>query len=327
MMKLKLEFEVGQYTSPIDIKDQIILLGSCFSENIGLKLQEYKFQSLVNPFGIIYNPHSILKLISQSINETDEVLTVKSGDVYYDWDAHSQISSLDEKELLQTSQNTRKLLRSWIKDSSWLIITPGTSWIYELKSTGQIVANCHKVPGKSFNRRLLTSDEIRQQFNEVHREIKKVNANIKWLFTVSPVRHVRDGLIENNISKSILIQSIYDITSDYDNCFYFPSYEIVIDELRDYRFYEDDFIHPNKLALDFIWEKFSAAMFSKETNQFVKEWTKIKKSLGHRPFNMTSASHKKFINETISQLEKLRHIVDVNPEIFYLKNQVHEVNS
>ncbi len=318
----KLDFDIPPVSPLINIKDKIILVGSCFSENIGYKLSDYKFNTLINPFGTIYNPYSILNLLEHSVTDNQEVSTIKNGEVYYDWDSHSMISELDENELVSKALEARRAMKEWIAISKWLIVSPGTSRVYEYESTGQIVANCHKVPQKEFTKRLLDTREIVEQFEFVYAKVKKLNPGLNWIFTVSPVRHFRDGLVENNHSKSILIQSIHEIIQKHDNCHYFPSYEIVIDELRDYRFYEQDWVHPNELAIDYVWDRFKKATMDNETQVFISKWKKMKSALGHKPFKASSKSHQKFIKETISRLEEFSQLVDVSPEIFYLRNQI-----
>lgn len=326
-MKLKLDFEVEPFSPAISINDKIILLGSCFSENIGRELEENKFASLTNPFGVIYNPYSTFRLIELSVLESQEVSVIQNGDVFYDWDSHSQISAIQHDDLIEKVLSTRRALKEWIQESKWIILTPGTSRIYELISNQHIVANCHKIPQKEFHQRLLSVEDIIGQYQKVAKLVSKINPDLQWIFTISPVRHIRDGLIENNHSKAVLIKAIHEIVSSSENCHYFPSYEIVLDELRDYRFYEDDFIHPNNLATHYIWEKFTNATMDAETQKFLVKWAKIKKALGHRPFNASTPSHQKFLKETISQLEQLSNVTNVKPELYYLQSQIHEINS
>ncbi|WP_420578069.1 GSCFA domain-containing protein [Ekhidna sp.] len=310
----KLNFDIPESKEKIHIKDQILLIGSCFSDEMGRKLIQSKLKALDNPFGTIYNPYSIFKLL-QHKSHVDDV--IESQGIYYHWDAHGSISGLSDMEVTLHFEQSVIETQTFLKKSNWLIITLGTSIIYEWNN--KIVANCHKIPQSKFTKRFLNQQEIIEQFAQLHSSLSQ---NINIIFTISPVRHIRDGLIENNRSKAILIDAIHQIVRSYENVQYFPSYEILIDELRDYRFYDRDMIHPNSQAIDYIWNIFSETYFDKETNDFLKEWSKVKAAIDHRPFQPDSESHQKFLRSTLEKLKSLNEKVDLSVEMKQIKNQL-----
>ncbi|MEO9999765.1 MAG: GSCFA domain-containing protein [Ekhidna sp.] len=298
--------------------DKILLMGSCFSDEIGSLLAENKFNCLSNPFGTIYNPYSIFKLISDQASSGD---VIESQGVYYHWDAHGAISGLTEQGTKELFKHKTKETQQFIRDAKWLIITLGTAHVYEL-SDGRIVANCHKIDASKFHKRLLRQDEIVHQFKELHSHLTKTVTDIRVLFTISPVRHIRDGLVENNQSKAILIDAVRLLVDQYENVDYFPSYEILIDELRDYRFFSEDMVHPSRKAIHYIWQKFVDTYFKNETIAFLSDWQKIKTALQHKPFQPESDAHQQFLKATLRKLEKMNEKVDVTVEIELLKNQI-----
>ncbi|MEQ9008774.1 MAG: GSCFA domain-containing protein [Ekhidna sp.] len=293
-------------------------MGSCFSDKIGDYLSENKLQCLSNPFGTIYNPHSIFRLLSNS-SEANNV--IESQGVHYHWDAHGEVSGLSETETITLFEKRNKQTQTFLKNCKWLIITSGTAIVYE-NQVGNIVANCHKVPAKDFKKRFLNQDEITQQFASLHSYLNDINTDLNIVFTVSPVRHIRDGLIENNRSKAILIDAVHNITSQYKNTSYFPSYEIVMDELRDYRFFKTDRIHPTEEATEYVWNRFMETYFDEETKSFIQEWSKLKTAINHRPFQPESASHQVFLKSTLEKLQKLNEKVDLSVEIAKVRQQL-----
>ena len=204
------------------------------------------------------------------------------------------------------------------------MVTLGTAHVYELKETGEIVANCHKFPQQNFNKRLLTVQEINNAFQQTYRIIQKQNPHVNWLFTVSPVRHVKDGLVENNLSKSILIQSIAQMVTQNKNCQYFPAYEIVLDELRDYRFYKEDMIHPNDQAVNYIWRAFQRVGFNQATISFCEQWFKLLSSIRHKPLHVETKDHQVFLQATRSKLKELENMVDITAELEIIDAQIQE---
>ncbi|WP_233897885.1 GSCFA domain-containing protein [Tenacibaculum piscium] len=292
----------------IDYNSKLFLLGSCFSENIGDKLSYYKFQSTQNPFGILFHPKAIEKLITDAINQkkyTEEAIFFHN-ESWHCFDAHSSVSSLDKNEVLENLNTASSATFTQLKNASHLIITLGTSWIYREIPSDTIVANCHKIPQKNFTKKILSIAEITESLSEIITLTKSVNPDIAILFTVSPVRHLKDGFIENQQSKSHLISAIHSIIDIKKSVYYFPSYEIMMDELRDYRFYAQDMIHPNATAINYIWEKFIAVWIAENTQKTMKEIEIIQKGLAHRSFNPTSEAHQKFLQNIAQKKETLQ---------------------
>ena len=295
-----------QQLHQINYDSKLLLLGSCFSENIGDKLAYYKFQATVNPFGILFHPKAIETLITNTINQKkySEEDIFFHNERWHCFDAHSSLSCSDKNELLNNLNIEVQQTHQQLNEASHIVITLGTSWIYREISSDNIVANCHKIPQKQFLKEILTVDEISESLEVIITLIKSINPKIKLLFTVSPVRHLKDGFIENQQSKSHLLSGIHQIIDNRDS-FYFPSYEIVMDELRDYRFYAEDMIHPNKTAINYIWEKFTYVWFSEQAEETMKKVDTIQKGLTHRSFNPTSEAHLKFLKNLAQKKETL----------------------
>ena len=296
-MKLQTKIPLKRATrNQIDYQSNLLLLGSCFSENIGDKLRYFKFQSTQNPFGILFHPKAIENLITNAINKkaysSDDLMY--QNEVWHSFDAHSSLSSANESVLLSKINSAISLTSKKLEEASHILITLGTSWVYRFIETDTIVANCHKIPQKKFLKELLTVAEITESLEAIIVLLKSVNKNVSITFTVSPVRHLKDGFIENTQSKSHLIAAIHTLVNEQDVS-YFPSYEIMMDELRDYRFYAEDMIHPNKTAINYIWRKFIDTWFSEETKSIMKEIDEIQKGLLHRPFHEDSKLHQQFL--------------------------------
>lgn len=308
----------------ITLHDHILTLGSCFAQNIGSKLNDFKFAVNSNPFGTLFNPISIFRLVNQAAlrEKIKPTGIVKNQDVYHHFDLHSDLSNVSKDELLARANFQLKKLGDELSKTSVVIYTFGTAIVYELLETGQIVANCHKVSAKAFNRRMLNIDEIVHSFSLNYDLLKGINKNIRFILTVSPVRHQKESFEQNNVSKSILRVAAEQIRSKFDMVEYFPAFEIMMDELRDYRFYADDLLHPNAVAIDHIWEKFSYVYFDQETMNFMAKWQMIRKALAHRPFNPNSEAHQKFINKTIDMLNEFSDRIDIETELELLKSQL-----
>jgi hypothetical protein len=304
----------------INFKASIITLGSCFSDVIGNYLSENKFSTLVNPFGTVYNPISIFNLIVE--RTWDENKFVKSNGSIFHHDAHSSFFDDSEKELKTRLVEVKSLAIEKIRTANWLIITFGTSIVYKLRDTDQVVSNCHKVPQINFTKHSLSMSEMIKGFKIFYDHIKLLNPSINLLLAVSPVRHIKDGLLENALSKSKLRMLCDEFQKQLTDVHYFPSYEIMMDDLRDYRFYKGDMIHPNEVAEHYIWELFQEVYFDSKTQQFIKEWKKIKDALAHKPFNPKSKNHKNFLYQTLLQLRLFTELVDVTHEEKILKEQL-----
>lgn len=304
--RTKIPFKKQQFNQ-IDYNANILLLGSCFTENIGAKLDYFKFQNTINPFGILFHPRAIENLILNAINEKEytEESVFFHNEQWHCFEAHSKLSNPSKRVLLQNLDDANKLTHQQIHKSTHIIITLGTAWCYRFIESDTIVANCHKIPQKKFLKELLTVDEIVESLKAIIVLIRSINNNTSILFTISPVRHLKDGFIENQQSKSHLISAIHQITNGH-NVSYFPSYEIMMDELRDYRFYNEDMIHPNQTAINYIWEKFRETWMSDNTIQVMEEVDDIQKGLAHRPFNPESEQHRQFLISLQQKMETLQ---------------------
>ncbi len=316
-MQFRTQIPILKSNSPIEYNSRILSFGSCFAENMAEKFDYFKFQNETNPFGIIFNPVSIERIIRRIVEQ--ELFTEKDvffhNERWHCFDVHSDLSNSDRQELLETLNKTLEVTNKQLKEATHIIITYGTSWIYRNVESEQIVANCHKVPQKQFLKELLSVDVIQKSIQNTIDLIHSINSNVKFIFTVSPVRHIKDGFVENQLSKShlfaalhsILKSTIYNLQSDY-----FPSYEIMMDELRDYRFYGEDMLHPNQVAIDYIWKRFSENYILPESISIMQEVDEIQKSLHHRSFNPKSEQHQKFLAKLQQKIkfldEKLPHI-------------------
>ena len=308
-MHFRTTIPISKSNNLIDYNSKIVSLGSCFAENMGDKFHYYKFQNFINPFGIIFNPVSIEKIIHKAINGT----LFSEEDVFYfneRWhcfDVHSDLSNSNKEELLNNLNALIKSTNQQITVATHFIITYGTSWVYRNLERDAIVASCHKVSQKQFIKELLSVDEIEKNIANTIKLIHDVNPNCNIIFTVSPVRHIKDGFVENQWSKANIISALHG-TFDFrlSTINYFPSYEIMMDELRDYRFYAEDMLHPNQVAIDYIWKRFVETTISETAFAVMEEVESIQKSLSHKPFNPNSESHLKFeskVREKITKLE------------------------
>jgi hypothetical protein len=307
-MKLQTQIPLKKETkNQIAYQSKILLLGSCFSENIGDKLSYYKFQSAQNPFGILFHPKAIENFITNAINKKEYFSEdfIFQNEIWHSFDAHSSMSSVNQNDILKNLNSTILATNRALKEASHIIITLGTSWVYRFIETDTIVANCHKVPQKKFLKELLTVHEIAEGLDAIIMLLKSVNKDISVTFTVSPVRHLKDGFMENMQSKAHLIAGIHQVL-DTQNVSYFPSYEIMMDELRDYRFYAEDMIHPNKTAINYIWERFIETWFSDDTSATMKEIDLIQKGILHRPFQENTEQHQQFLINLDAKKEKIQ---------------------
>lgn len=308
-MKFRTEIPITPSEFEISHQNKILMMGSCFVENISAKLIDGGFNVDVNPFGIAYNPISVLQNLRDLIHKkeyTSNDIFLNQG-VYNSFSHHSRFSHPDSEMVIQNVNLSIKHSSQFLKEADYLYVTFGTSYAYYLQSTGKVVANCHKLPANTFFRKRLTPQEIVQDWNVFVREIKDINPVLKIIFTISPIRHWKDGAYENQVSKSVLFLAVDELIKENENVYYFPSYELVMDDLRDYRFYSEDMLHPNSQAIQYIWEKFSEIYFSKDTLSLAKEWDNIQQAFKHRPFNSESEEYKKFLqNAEIRKREFLK---------------------
>ncbi|SEB48339.1 GSCFA family protein [Maribacter dokdonensis] len=295
-MNLLTEIPLSKANNPIDYSSQLLLLGSCFSENIGAKLSYYKFQGIQNPFGILFHPLAIERIIEKSVNQeffTEEDV-FNENEQWHSFDAHSSLSNSSKAQIIEDLNNAIGRTSTQVNTASHIIITLGTAWVYRKSSSNKVVANCHKVPQSNFTKELLSVEEAVESLKRVITFVQSVNPRVQFIFTVSPVRHLKDGFLENQRSKAHLIAAIHQVLNE-DRVSYFPSYELMMDVLRDYRFYSKDMIHPNETAIEYIWEKFRLVWIKDSMDDHLKKVDEIQRGLQHRPFNPDSEAHQKFL--------------------------------
>lgn len=313
-MKFRTEVQIPVSDTALEIDDRVFSIGSCFASEISDLLKTGQIQTLNNPFGTIFNPFSINQAVkrlyhSEFYAEDD---LIKFNEEVISLDHHSKFNSRFVHQTLEKINAEIELGNRFLQETNWVIITYGTSFVYEFLPKKKLVANCHKIPGKYFEKRLLTHLEITDSVYETVTLLKDIcKENVQILFTVSPVRHTKDGMVENNLSKAKLIAAIHEILPQFENCRYLPVYEILMDDLRDYRFYKEDLIHPSRQAVQYIWEKFGSAYFSDETMDFVEENFKIAKALDHKSADEKSPKHQEFLStiqkRIAAQQTKVKH--------------------
>jgi hypothetical protein len=320
--------EVPKYRWQTGYSQKIIFMGSCFTENIGTRMETLKFDVDINPFGILYNPSSVsngLRILLQQKEFKSEDLIFADG-LWHSFSHHGRFSSADENEALEQINSRIKSSADFLKNAGFLFITFGTVWIYKFKKTGRPVSNCHKITAKEFERVRLNVDEIVDEYRDLLTEIRKVNPSLKVVFTVSPIRHWKDGAIENQRSKAVLLLVIDKLINEFgdDFCAYFPAYEIVMDELRDYRFYAEDMIHISDVAVEHIWEKFQSVLIDKESQQIAAQVQKILKAASHKPIHKNTPEYNQFLlqmKKQIAELEaKYKHL-NFTAEKVYFKTE------
>ena len=308
-MKLTTPIKLSRQNPPINYSSKVLLLGSCFAQNMGAKLEYYKFQQCTNPFGILFHPVAIEKLITRAVNQT----WFTSKDVFLQneqWHcflAHSKLSNTSEEDLISALNSALEKLRFSLLEASHVVFTFGTAWVYKHLEKDTIVANCHKVPQKEFVKQLLSPDDVSDVLLGIETKLRTINPTCSIINTVSPVRHIKDGLIANSRSKAHLIAGVQEIVSSEKLNYYFPSYEIMMDELRDYRYYKEDLIHPNHTAIAIIWNAFTGSWICPETAALQKKIATIQSGMLHTPFNENSMAHihfKKDLEVQISQVQK-----------------------
>ena len=315
--------------SPIGLRDTIFTIGSCFADTIGNHLNDNKFKVWNNQFGSVYNPISIHRLLLFGLkNESPPSESyLQNEEVHLNYNFHSSHSALSQKELENKIVTSIREANEFLKNTNRIIITYGTAFVYRLKSTNEIVANCHKVPSANFAKSLLTEGEIIESFKNLYSKLKSINPKYKIILTVSPVRHLKDTLELNAVSKSILRLSCHSIVNQFSDVEYFPSYEILLDDLRDYRFYKTDRLHPTEEAIEYIWEKFVTAYFDEPSKRFINEWKEVRKDLQHKPFHPQSENHQKFLKSLLNRLESMNATIDLSNEILTLKSKISSIEN
>jgi len=304
-MEFHLEFTPKPFDEKINHQHKLLLIGSCFTEQIGNKLAHHKFRVLDNPNGILFNPISITRSVTSYINNRQ----YNADDLFYQneswnsWEHHSRFSDPDKNAAVDGINASQNKAHEFLKSADWLLITLGSAFVYELENK-DVVANCHKVPTDKFNKRLLSVEEVAIALRQMQEQLISFNPSLKIIYTISPVRHLRDGFVENNRSKATLHLAVQELVQ-LSNTFYFPAYELVMDDLRDYRFYAEDMVHPNYAATNYVWKKFVATCIDEPSQELMKEINIVNAAKNHKPFNPTSEQHKKFLQVNLERVKKL----------------------
>ncbi|SNR75455.1 GSCFA family protein [Maribacter sedimenticola] len=302
---------LSKQRNTIDYTSRMLLLGSCFAENIGGKCSYFKFRTLQNPFGILFHAIAIENLMARALldNKYEEQDVFFQNGNWHCYDAHSSLSSGSKEQLLYRLNAGLSQLRNYMRSATHICITLGTAWVYRHKDSERVVANCHKVPQTKFQKELLKVEELQESLGRIVQMVHDVQPSVQVIFTVSPVRHLKDGVVENQQSKSHLISAVHQLLQK-DKISYFPSYEIMMDELRDYRFYTKDMIHPNDIAIDYIWERFQESWIADGILGDMKKVDDIQRGLGHKPFHPEGEAHQKFLT---SLRGKIAYIIQKYP--------------
>jgi lysophospholipase L1-like esterase len=331
-LKLKLTLDAKSSDRKMAYPHKIMLIGSCFTENIGLKLQNHLFESLENPHGILFNPVSVQNALEDYISnkkytESDLFLL---NDVWNSWHHHSRFSGITPQDALEKINTSINNAHAFLNKANHLIITLGSAWLYTLNENapsqqGLIVANNHKAPAQWFTKKLMNVAELIANLKSLVGRLKKFNPHLNIIFTISPVRHLREGLVENNRSKAVLIQAVHEIVGSETNIDYFPAYEYVIDDLRDYRFYAEDLVHPNYAATNYVWEKFIETYMGNETQLIMKQIAEIQLAKQHKPFFAGSNEHQKFIQSYVEKTAVLLNqypFLSLQSHLLFFKEQI-----
>jgi hypothetical protein len=323
MNSFRTDVSVSASGYAFDIKNNVFTIGSCFADAIGSRLQKYKWGIAVNPFGAIYNPVSIHKVIEILIEQQSlpENSYVESQDVHSNFFFHSKMSSVSHEGLRQMIGSRIASGHEQIKQSDRLIITYGTAFVHSRNDTGEVVGNCHKLNSSLFTKTLLDVEDVTTSFKEMFAKVKLINPSLKIILTVSPVRHTKETLELNSVSKSVLRVACHEIVKGNNDVEYFPAYEIMMDDLRDYRFYKPDMIHPTEQAEDYIFDKFSASYINVRSQEFMKAWDEILSALAHKPFNPMTPKHQEFLKKVLKKLDEINE-VDVSFEKGEVKKQL-----
>ncbi len=331
-VKFKLTLSPKQSKYQIGYQDKIVLIGSCFSENMGIKFTNHQWDILENPHGVLFNPVSVQNSIQDCIENkkyTKEDLFLLN-DVWNSWNHHSRYSGITQQEALDKMNASVEKSHLFLKNANHLIITLGSAWLYRLSEQaphceGQVVANNHKAPANWFNKELMQPLVLIKLLQELIQSLQAFNPNLHIVFTISPVRHLREGLIENNRSKAVLIQAVHQVLSEKGKVGYFPAYEYVIDDLRDYRFYSEDLVHPNYAATQYVWEQFVASYMNDATQSVMKQVAELQLAVNHKPFFVESSAHQLFLQSCISKTEQLlaaHPYLALTNQLAFFKSQV-----
>ena len=330
-MKFHYEFDIKRSSIPILHTHKLLLIGSCFTENIGEKLRKHKFSTLENPNGILFNPISVADAVDTYINNIQITAAdiFEHNETWHSWKHHSRYSGITANDCIEKINTSTLNAHNYLKHTDQVLITLGSAWVYTLTEEaintkpGMVAANNHKAPAGWFAKKLLSAAETESVLEKMIQQLIAFNPSLQIIFTISPVRHLREGVIENNRSKAVLIQAVHQVVEKHEPLYYFPAYELVIDDLRDYRFYAEDLVHPNYQATQYVWEKFTEACMTDETRSLMKEIAEINLAYQHKPFNPDTSQHKKFLKsyfEKTTALKEKHNYLDLENEIRYFKN-------
>ena len=328
-MELYTRIEMPHAPFLFSYENRITLMGSCFAENIGRKLEENKLRVDINPFGTLYNPASVAKGLRELIRpepfRTSDLFAHEG--MYHSFAHHSRFSATSEEECLSLMNDRLAESSAFLLRADRLIITFGTAYVYRLKSDGRIVSNCHKLPENLFERERLSVDDIVEDWESSLLALWEWNPDLRVLFTVSPIRHWKDGAHENQLSKATLLLAIESLrTRHADRIAYFPAYELLMDELRDYRFYAEDMLHPSQQAIEYIWQRFGESSLTKETKDFLKKWDPIRKAIQHKPFRPESETYERFLRQTLERTERIARsypALDFSEEVGQIRSKLN----
>jgi len=296
-MDLMLSFPPQQNRLQIKHGEEVILLGSCFADSMRTHFVKHGFKVLSNPFGTLFHPLSIANSIEAAILNDTSVAVHKRDDIYFSWNSSSKVYGMSEEELRENLLQSRQNLKERLSSAKILVITFGTSWGYNHQDLNTIVANCHKEHQDVFKKELSSSSQMYERWTKTVSLLHDFNPELEILFSVSPVRHLKDGLIENNRSKGRLLELSHELC-DLNRVGYFPSYELILDQLRDYRFYKEDLIHPNAAAIEFVWDFFMRSYFSEDTRALANKVRNINTSLNHDQLHPDSIQSKRHLEKT-----------------------------
>jgi len=324
-MEFQLPIQIDTLPQPIAYPDKIMLTGSCFTEHIGNALRDWKFDTLQNPNGILFDPASVASSIIAYMDGRpyEEKDLLYFNELWQSWQHHSQFSHMDKGSALQGMNDSLSRAHVFLKEAKWLIITLGSAFSYRLVENGMPVANCHRAPGQTFRKHLMTIEEINTALDGCLYRLFQFNPSLQVIFTVSPVRHIRDGVVENNRSKARLIESVHHLVNKFGRLYYFPAYELVIDVLRDYRFYDIDMVHPNYPATQFVLEQFTRHYIDKGSQSIIEEVKRIVTARRHKPFQPSTQAHKRFLQDHLQRAEELAQrfpFLDLREELEYFRN-------
>jgi len=306
-MQLNLTLDIPPLPKPIIYTDKVLLIGSCFTEHMSDRLAQHKFSVLSNSHGILFNPLSVAHSLDSYLNDkryTNEDLFYLN-ELWNSWDHHTRFSNIDQHAALDSINTSQQEVSAFIKDTDWVMITLGSAYQYYLKDSHRPVANNHRAPAQWFEKKLLGIEEIVTALAQTLEKLFAINPYVQILFTISPVRHIRDGVVNNNRSKARLIDAVHTLCERFDKTYYFPAYEILIDILRDYRFYDIDFVHPNYLATSYVWEQFVKGCIAPDTQKVMQEVQEIVTARSHRPRFPQTEGHRKFMESYVHKLKDL----------------------